>query len=84
MDPEWYVGQDVREVNEMWEKVKVAGWWTGRWATGEDDRVLQPTLGGGTAAGAASRRCFWEKNRRHQRKARGQFSLGAKSHRNIP
>ena len=20
MDPEWYVGQDVREVNEMWEK----------------------------------------------------------------
>ena len=34
MDPEWYVGQDVREVNEMWEKDKVAGWWTGRVAGG--------------------------------------------------
>ena len=43
MDPEWYVGQDVREVNEMWEKDKVAGWWTGRRATGGDDRVLQPS-----------------------------------------
>ena len=28
MDPEWYVGQDVEEVNEMWEKDKVAGRWT--------------------------------------------------------
>ena len=39
MGPEWYVGQDVQEVNEMWERDKVAGWWTGRRAAGGGDRT---------------------------------------------
>ena len=39
MDPEWYVGQDIQEVNEMWETGKVAGRWTERRAAGGDDRT---------------------------------------------
>ena len=39
MGPEWYVGQDVQEVNEMWERDKVAGWWTRRRAAGGGDRT---------------------------------------------
>ena len=48
MDPEWYVGQDVEEVNEMWEKDKVAGRWTGRRATGGNSRTkVRNYMGGG-------------------------------------
>ena len=48
MDPEWYVGQDVEEVNEMWEKDKVAGRWTGRRAASGNSRTkVRNYMGGG-------------------------------------
>ena len=55
------MGQNVQEVNEMWERDKVAGWWKGRQAAGGDDR----TEGGNyTGEGGRQSRGYGEETKR--------------------